>query len=83
MGTTGWDDFCAALDGKFSHDPDMEVVSYDESSDMVTIAGDLMVPVPVYNYARYIKQVGSMRWGCSRTTSHACCRTMSLFARKA
>ncbi|TBU27201.1 peptidase S28 [Dichomitus squalens] len=56
VGTTGWDEFCAALDGKFVHDPDMEFVSYDEGMDMVTIAEDLMVPVPVYNYARYIKQ---------------------------
>ncbi|PIL22459.1 hypothetical protein GSI_15147 [Ganoderma sinense ZZ0214-1] len=56
VGTTGWDDFCAALDGKFVHDPDMNFVSYDEGMDMVTIAEDLTVPVPVYNYARYIKE---------------------------
>ena len=31
-------------------------VSYDSSSDLVTIEGDLMVPLPVYNYARYIKE---------------------------
>ena len=35
----------------------MGVVSYDEGLDMVTIEGDLMVPVPVYNYAKYIKAV--------------------------
>ncbi len=37
----------------------MGAVSYDESTDMVTIQGDLMVPVPVYNYAKYIKDVSS------------------------
>ena len=35
----------------------MGVVSYDEGLNMVTIEGDLMVPVPVYNYAKYIKAV--------------------------
>ncbi len=37
----------------------MGAVSYDESTDMVTIEGELMVPVPVYNYAKYIKDVSS------------------------
>lgn len=43
------------------HDPDMDFVSYDDGMDMVTIAEDLMVPVPVYNYARYIKEVSRFR----------------------
>ncbi|TFK89724.1 peptidase S28 [Polyporus arcularius HHB13444] len=56
VGSTGWDTFCAALNGKFEQEePDMGAVSYDESTDMVIIEGDLMVPVPVYNYAKYIK----------------------------
>lgn len=83
MGTTGWDDFCAALDGKFVLDPDMDFVSYDDGMDMVTIAEDLMVPVPVYNYARYIKEVSRFRAGYAAgifpyTSPHF--RTMSLFA---
>ena len=45
------------MDGKFVHDPGMDFVSYDEGTDIVTIAEDLMVPVPVYNYARYIREV--------------------------
>lgn len=32
-------------------------MTYDADTDMVTIAEDLMVPVPVYNYAKYIKKV--------------------------
>ena len=63
MGTTGWDNFCAALEGKFVHDPGMDFVSYDEGTDMVSIAEDLMVPVPVYNYARYIREVCSFPIG--------------------
>ena len=45
------------MDGKFVHDPGMDFVSYDKGTDIVTIAEDLMVPVPVYNYARYIREV--------------------------
>ena len=45
------------MDGKFQREADAEMeVSYDSTSDMVTIEGDLMVPLPVYNYARYIKE---------------------------
>ena len=60
VGSTGWDTFCAALDGKFEQSEDTEIVAYDADTDMVTIAEDLMVPVPVYNYAKYIKKV--QRW---------------------
>ena len=35
----------------------MQAVTYDADTDMVSIAEDLMVPVPVYNYAQYIKKV--------------------------
>ncbi|KAH9922863.1 peptidase S28 [Epithele typhae] len=59
VGNPGWDLFCAALDGKFEEDADMHMAAYDAEQDMVKIAGDLMVPVPVYNYARYIKQASS------------------------
>ncbi|KAI0755028.1 peptidase S28 [Daedaleopsis nitida] len=53
VGSKGWDEFCAALDGKFKKDPDMDVLAYN---DMVTIADELMIPLPVFNYARYIKE---------------------------
>ncbi|KAI0770214.1 peptidase S28 [Fomes fomentarius] len=58
VGSKGWDQFCAALDGKFEQEPSMNIdaVQYDEASDMVAVGEDLMVPLPVYNYARYIKE---------------------------
>ena len=39
----------------------MNIVAYDAERDMVNIAAQLMVPVPVYNYAKYIKQVNCYR----------------------
>ena len=35
----------------------MNIVAYDAENGMVNIAAQLMVPVPVYNYAKYIKKV--------------------------
>ena len=60
VGTTGWDDFCAALDGNFVADPDLEFAVYDERQKMVVLSENLMVPVPVYNYAQYIKLVSAI-----------------------
>lgn len=39
----------------------IDAVRYDEASDMVAVGDDLMVPLPVYNYARYIKEVSPAR----------------------
>ena len=56
MGSKGWDVFCAALDGKFEESSAIGVEAYDPQTNMVAIEGDLTVPLPVYNYAQYIKK---------------------------
>lgn len=37
-----------------------ETVAYDESTNMVTVPGGLDVPLTVYNYATFIKEVSGM-----------------------
>ena len=53
--------FCAALDGKFEQSTDVATTAYDPDSDMVNVGENLMLPLPVYNYARYIKKVRHFR----------------------
>ncbi|KAI8971168.1 peptidase S28 [Trametes punicea] len=52
VGSTRWDEFCDFLDKPFS-DPG---VAYNEELNLVMLTEDLGVPVPVYNYARYINK---------------------------
>ncbi|KAJ2986041.1 hypothetical protein NUW54_g9926 [Trametes sanguinea] len=54
VGSTRWEEFCAALDKPFISSDDL-AVTYDKDTDLVMITEDIGVPVPVYNYARYIK----------------------------
>ena len=61
MSNAGWDMFCAALDGKFEQSADVATASYDPDSDMVIVEENLMLPLPVYNYAQYIKRVRRFR----------------------
>ncbi|KAI0354883.1 peptidase S28 [Trametes cingulata] len=56
VGSTRWDEFCAALDKPFSPWADAEVLAYEEDSGLVVVNEKLSVPLPVYNYAQYIKK---------------------------
>ncbi|OSD07302.1 peptidase S28 [Trametes coccinea BRFM310] len=54
VGSTRWEEFCDALNRPFISGDDL-AVTYDRDIDLVMITEDVGVPVPVYNYARYIK----------------------------
>ncbi|KAH9850108.1 peptidase S28 [Lenzites betulinus] len=56
VGSTGWDEFCEALDKPFRPWNEADTAEYDESVGLVTITDDFAVPLPVYNHARYIKE---------------------------
>ncbi|KAI0632354.1 peptidase S28 [Trametes polyzona] len=56
VGSTGWDEFCAALNKPFTPWGEVSAAAYDESVGLVTVDENLAIPVPVYNYARYIKE---------------------------
>ncbi|KAI0670867.1 peptidase S28 [Trametes maxima] len=56
VGSTRFDEFCAALARPFISGDDSDTVIYDADLDLVAVTEDLSVPVPVYNYARYIKE---------------------------
>ncbi|EIW59107.1 peptidase S28 [Trametes versicolor FP-101664 SS1] len=55
VGSTSWDEFCTALDKSFVPWDAPEVLSYDEDAGLVAVTEELKVPLPVYNYAQYIK----------------------------
>lgn len=60
VGSTGWDEFCTAIDKSFVPWDAPEVLSYDEDAGLVTVTENLKVPLPVYNYAQYIKAVSNI-----------------------
>ncbi|KAI0365716.1 peptidase S28 [Pilatotrama ljubarskyi] len=56
VGSTRWDEFCAALDKPFSPWTESDVIAYEEDTGLVVVTEKLSVPLPVYNYAQYIKK---------------------------
>ena len=61
VGSTRFNEFCAVLDKPLiGMTGTAETVAYDESTNMVTVPGGLDVPLTVYNYATFIKEVSGM-----------------------
>ncbi|KAI0648136.1 peptidase S28 [Trametes meyenii] len=56
VGSTRFDEFCAALARPFISGDESDTVVYEAALGLVKVAENLSVPVPVYNYARYIKE---------------------------
>ena len=61
VGSTGFEEFCAALAKPWGHGDAARIrfVDYDEETETVALPGGLNVPKVVYNYAQYIKEVGA------------------------
>ncbi|KAH9891563.1 peptidase S28 [Cubamyces lactineus] len=55
VGSTRFDEFCDALNRPFGHVDDAEV-SFDDDTGLLQVTGNLSVPVPVYNYAKWIRE---------------------------
>ncbi|KAH9841596.1 peptidase S28 [Rhodofomes roseus] len=58
VGSTGFEEFCAALEKPFGGADfvEGEVIGYNIQSQMIVLPGGLNVPKVVYNYAQYIKE---------------------------
>lgn len=64
VGSTAWDEFCEALDRPFRPWDAPDVLSYHEETGVVSVHQGIRVPLPVYNYARYIKEVRNIESQC-------------------
>lgn len=55
VGSTGFEEFCAALAQPLGH-ARARLLDYDAETQTVALPGGLNVPKVVYNYAQYIKE---------------------------
>ena len=70
VGSTGFEEFCAALAKPLGHGGAAQIrfVDYDAETETIALPGGLNVPKVVYNYAQYIKEVSLLAlpaYGCS------------------
>ena len=86
VGSTGFEEFCAALDRPLGHGDAARssFVGYDADTEMVALPGGLNVPKVVYNYAQYIKEVGANpRMDPVTSFAHSCPRPARTSSRAA